>query len=161
MSPELYFLRYAFPCAFIKLQQGKLTKKLYDSLHEAALGKKAVTKAGLMKVFPLALGHIEQIATEKKINKWSVEAIKEYFWEKHDDVIEAGEGFYASAPKVLCELCRVAPAEVLRRGGNWAVVKFANNKSRSVLTELVPGLKKGDRVMVHYGYVVEKLDWEN
>ena len=111
----------------------------------------------LAKIFPLALGHIESISKDKKADKWSVEAIREYFWEKHDDVIEAGEGFYANAPRVLCELCRVLPAEVQRTGGNWAVVKFADGKKRSVLTELVPGLKKGDRVMVHYGYIVEKL----
>ena len=157
MSPELYFLRYAFPCAFLKLQQGKLSKKSYDSMHEAVLEKKRILRSTLLKIFPLALGHIELIAGKKKIDKWSVEAIREYFWEKHDDVIESGEGLYANAPRVLCELCRVAPAEVLRKGGNWAVVKFADGRKRSVLTELIQCLRKGDRVMVHYGYIVEKI----
>ena len=158
MTGELYFLKYAFPCAFIKLQRGKITKPQYDSLHEAALGKKKILKSSLERFFPVPVGHIKLIAKKMKVDAWSIEAIREYFWEKHDDVIESGEGFYADAPKILCDLCKVEPAEVLRKGGNWAVVKFANNKKRSVLSELVPRLKTGDRVIVHYGYVVEKLD---
>jgi hydrogenase maturation factor len=158
MSAEIYFLKYAFPCAFIKLQQGKITKRQYESLHLAALRKKKVLKSTLEKFFPLALGHIKMIAKRMKVDEWSIEAIREYFWEKHDDVIEAGEGYYGDAPKALCDLCRVEPAEVVRKGGNWAVVKFANNRKRSVLSELVPKLKTGDRVIVHYGYIVEKLD---
>jgi hydrogenase maturation factor len=158
MFAEIYFLKYAFPCAFIKLQRGKITKRQYDSLHSAALGKKNINRSTLEKFFAVPVGHIKLIAKKMNVDDWSIEAIREYFWEKHDAVIDSGDGFYADAPKVLCELCRVEPAEVLRKGGNWAVVKFANNKKRSVLSELVPRLKKGDRVIVHYGYIVEKLD---
>lgn len=151
-----YFMRYAFPCAFIKLQQGKMSELVYKKMHKAALGKIQPDREMVEKYFILASGHIKSIARDKGVADWSTEAVREYFWKCHDDVIEAGEGYYANAPEFLCELCRVRKGKIVKLEGNGAVVKFAGGK-RSVLTELVPDLTIGDKVMIHYGYVVEKL----
>ncbi len=157
VKPELYLLRYAFPCAYVKLQQKKITMRTYEYLRKAVMAGKPVPKSALQKYFALAVGHIKEIARARKIQPWSIEAIREYFWKKHDDVIEAGEGFYASAPELLCELCRVKEAKVVRCGENWAVVEMKNKKKRAVVNDFFPMLKKGNLVRIHYGYVVEQF----
>jgi hydrogenase maturation factor len=38
-----------------------------------------------------------------------------------------------------------------------AIVQFTNGKKRAVITNLVDKLRRGDRVMIHYGYAVERV----
>ena len=157
MKIEAYFLKYAFPCAFITLQRGGIDRKTYDRLEKAAVKGDALPRKLLEKVFTAAFRRIGVLAREKKCEVWDLRLIKEYYWKRHNMLIRQGEGSYRFAPPALKKLCRILPATVESVRGKTAVVKFKNGGKRPVMTDLCGRLKKGDRVMVHYGYAVEKL----
>jgi hypothetical protein len=155
---EVFFLKYAFPCAFITLQRGKITKREYDFLWKCAVKGKPVSRETLERVFAAASRRIREMSLRKKMQPWSLEALREYYWRRHNEIIDKRLESYKFAPLVLRELCKVMPARVLMLKRKVAVVKFeGSGKTRAVMTDLVGKLKKGDRVMVHYGYAVERL----
>jgi hydrogenase expression/formation protein HypC len=56
-------------------------------------------------------------------------------------------------------MCLAVPMKVLSVKGNTAVAEFGGLK-RDVNIELVPGVKKGDYLIIHAGCAIEKLDRE-
>ena len=157
MKIEAYFLKYAFPCAFITLQRGGIDQKTYDRLERAAVKGEVLPRDLLEKVFVAAFRRMEKLAKEKKCGVWNMDLIREYYWVAHNKLIRQGEGSYRFAPPALKKLCGILPASVEKVIGKTAVVKFKNGGRRPVMTDLCGRLKKGDRVIVHYGYAVEKL----
>jgi hypothetical protein len=157
LSPEVYFLKYAFPCAFIGRQKGRIDEKTYLELEEAAIKGRAIAFSELAKYFPVAVRRISALARRKRLCVFDAAVIRDYFWKEHNKIIEAGEEVYKYAPTSLRELCKVMRGRVVSAKGGYAVVRFINGKIRPVVAKLVHGLKCGDRVMVHYGYAVEKL----
>lgn len=155
MRPEVYFLKYAFPCAFVILQRGKISQHEYEELERAAVTGVLVDREKLEKIFVKAFKRMKVLAVEMGVDMWSRELMQEYFWNRHNQIIDAGEGSYAHAPEILKELCRILPAKVEKVVGDNVVVRFENGKTRPVSIDLVGVLASGDRVMVHYGYAVE------
>jgi hypothetical protein len=151
---EVYFLKYAFPCAFITLQRGRLTQEEFDQLENAALNNEVLDRKWLEKIFVPAFRRMSRLAEEKKMEVWSHELMREYYYNRHNEIIDAREESYKYAPEILCELCKVLRAEVIGTNGENAVVKLPGGKKRPVMN-LCGKLKKGDKVMVHYGYAVE------
>jgi hypothetical protein len=157
MKIETYFLKYAFPCAFITLQRGGIDQKTYDRLEKAAVAGRALPRKLLEKVFSAAFRRMAKLAKEKKCGVWDLRLIREYYWVKHNKLIRQGEGSYRFAPPALKKLCRILPATVEKVSGKTAIVKFKTGGKRPVMTDLCGRLKKGDCVMVHYGYAIEKI----
>jgi len=157
LSVEAYFLKYAFPCAFITLQRGAINQKTYDRLEKAAVRGDSLTRKELEKVFAAADRRMDILVRERGYKKWSFELVQDYYWKWHDRFIKDGEGSYRFAPKVLKELCRVLSGTVVRVRKEAAVIRFKGGKTRPVMTALTGPLKKGDKVIVHYGYAVEKI----
>jgi|WetSurMetagenome_2_1015567.scaffolds.fasta_scaffold417754_1 hypothetical protein len=157
LKPEAYFLKYAFPCAFIGMQRGRFDEATHLRLEKAAVSGKFLSFEELAKYFPPALRRIAALKKKTGHEKWDTALIRDYFWNEHNKIIDArGEG-YKTAPPALCELCKVLEGQVISVKDGVAVVRFAGGKRRAVMTKLVGSLKKGDKVMVHYGYAVEKL----
>jgi len=157
MKIEAYFLKYAFPCAFITLQRGGIDQKTYDRLEEAAVKGRALPRELLESVFKAAFRRMGVLAREMGLDVWDFALIREYYWKRHNVLIRQGEGNYRYAPAALKKLCRIVPATVEKVKGDTAVVKFKNGTTRPVITDLCGRVIKGDLVMVHYGYAVEKL----
>ncbi len=176
MPVEAYFLKYAFPCAFITLQRGRITKAEFEMLEDAAVNGEAVARSDLDRIFAPAMRRLHKLAEETGFEMWSRELVEEYYFKNHNQIIDEGEGDYGKAPEVLCELCKIFPAVVVQSGVQkelhtseelrtfeaetnnvGVVVELPGGKLRAVNTALTGALKKGDRVMVHYGYACEKL----
>lgn len=177
MPVEVYFLKYAFPCAFITLQRGRITRAEFEMLERGAIGGEgtgrlvakcgddakvkypAVLRADLERIFAPAMRRLKKLAAETGYAMWSRELIEEYYFKNHNKIIDEGEGDYCKAPAVLRELCKIFPAKVVSFGSveGAAVVKLPGGKLRAVNTLITGPLKKGDHVMVHYGYACEKL----
>jgi hypothetical protein len=157
LSVEAYFLKYAFPCAFITLQRGAIDAKTYDRLEKAAVRGESLTRKTLEKVFAAANRRMNILVKEHGYEKWSMQLVHDYYWKWHDRFIKDGEGSYEFAPKILKDLCRVRQGTVIRGGKQAAVVRFKGGKTRPVMTALTGPLKKGDKVTVHYGYACERL----
>lgn len=156
LSEEVYFLKYAFPCAFVTLQRRKITQEEYDELESAAYENGKISRERLTKVFAPAVRRMKKLAEEKVMELWSKELMKEYYWHRHNEIIDSRDESYAKAPDFLCELCRIVRAEVVRVEKNGYVVKIDNKRTRSVMS-LCGVLDVGDQVMIHYGYACEKV----
>jgi len=156
MEPEIYFLRYAFPCAFIALERGEIDRGTYRMLKVSAAESKIVKREILEKVFWRALKRLRVLAQQTGGNEWDLDVIKKYFRERHNQDIEKGVGIYAHAPESLKELSKVLEAKVIDKRQDCLIVKYSS-KTRTVSNMFVPDSKPGDRVTIHYGFAVEKI----
>ena len=154
MKPEVLFLKYAFPCTIVKMQRGELTQEEFDKLENAAADNKILPREFLEKTYSNAFRRMGKVSEELKKDIWSIEVIKDYFLNKHNEMIDNNEEIYSRAPETLKELCKVYKSKVIDIRGDYMIVKY-NDKTRSVMKTLVPNVKIGDTVTIHYGYAVE------
>ena len=157
MEPEVLFLKYAFPCAFIIKQRAEISDFEHQILEDAAINNKVLERKFLEKIFFRAFERIEKLAKELNKDKWDYEVIKEYFTDRHNSIIDEGMYSYAEAPESLKNLCKVHKAEIIQIKDDSLIVKYNKEKLRPVIKSLVKNVKIGDFVTIHYGYAVEKL----
>ena len=157
MEPEVLFLKYAFPCAFIIKQRAEISDFEHQILEDAAINNKVLERKFLEKIFFRAFERIEKLTKELNKDKWDYEVIKEYFTDRHNSIIDEGMYSYAEAPESLKNLCKVHKAEIIQIKDDSLIVKYNKEKLRPVIKSLVKNVKIGDFVTIHYGYAVEKL----
>lgn len=146
-TPERYFLLYAFPCAEGRCMRGEITCEEYRALHHLTINsEKAPNREFLKRAFPDAYEGIKDLA--KGDEPWNIELIKHYFWNHHDP--------HPDKP-TLNDFCKVHKAQVVGTANNTYTIKY-DNRTRIVLSDLVPNASKGDYVMVHQGFAIEKVD---
>ncbi len=66
MKVENYFLRYAYPCAYILLQLKEISQEELDELEDVAVNNKEISRERLEKTFHNAFHYIEELAKKKK-----------------------------------------------------------------------------------------------
>lgn len=158
MESEVLFLKYAFPCSFILRQREEISQEQFNELEDAAINNKILSRELLEKIFFRAFKRMKPIAEELNKDKWSIEVIKEYFITGHNKIIQEGQSTYKKAPDSLRNLCQVHRAKILQIKENVLIVEYDNGKRRPVLNDLIPKVKEGDFVTIHYGYAAEKVD---
>ena len=156
-KPEVYFLKYAFPCSFIIRQRSEITKEQFNKLEDAAINNKALPKEFLEKIYFRAFEKIKSLASELKKDKWDIKVIRKYFLEKHNELITNGMYSYDKAPEALKNLCKIHKARIIKIKSGILIVEYDGNKTRCVMNYLVPDAKINDIVTIHYGYAVEKI----
>lgn len=174
VSVEIYFLRFAFPCAHISVERGRLSARRYNRLRKIAIDGRLPEdmarkdfRREVEAVFEPAFRRIKVMMAESgmKGTVWKREVFEKYFLEDHNRLIDAGTEDYSKAPKVLRELCKVKKGRVISdraeksEKGNWFVqVEFEDGGKRTVIADFLGkralGLRKRDAVYVHHGYVV-------
>lgn len=153
---EVYFLRYAFPCAFVIKEKNEISQQEYDDLERAAVEGFTVAKPILERIFHRAFYHISNLSKNMEKDKWDYEVIEEYFTNYHNHIIEMGEGAYATAPEKMKELSKVKQGRIIGRRNDILKITFnGSGEIRAVLNHFVPDAKIGEKVRVHYGYAVE------
>ena len=157
ISPERYFLLYAYPCSFVLVEQGRITEEKRKELEKKLLENKPLDRNELEHLFPAAFRRIKQLAEEMKKDTWNLGVIKDYFFgEKHNDFIDKGDGMYALVGQNFKDLCKVHKAKVIGRAGNVLTVK-CGGMIKNVFATLVPNAKKGDMITTHLAFAVEKI----
>jgi hydrogenase maturation factor len=157
IAPELYFQRYACPCASVLLSLKRLDEQTYNKILDMTYNNIAMSKNELEQAFPEAIRRIKKIAASLGKDHWDFEVIKNYFVEGgHNKEIDSGDGFYEKAPETLKDLCRICIAEVIEVKDKFVKVKI-NDKERVLHNPFIPDIKMGDKVTVHYGFAVEKV----
>ena len=152
MKPEIYFLRYAFPCSHVLCKIRKeISEEEYKKIERAAIKGIILDRKYLEKVFFRAFERIEKIAAELKTSKWDINVLREYFVERHNAFVNSSVN-----PEKFKELCRVHKAKIIEVKENSLTVKY-NNKKREVKKVYVPDAEKNDIVTIHYNYAVEKV----
>jgi hypothetical protein len=147
MLPEVYFLRYAFPCARVLVDVRKtITEEDWLKLKKAVETDTPITRERLEQIFPVAIERLKKISA----NYWNIAVIREYFWNKHEEAISR------DLPAMIKRLCPVCKGKIIKQTGDVFKVDLGNNDIRNV-NALYNDAKVGDTVMVHYGYAVEKI----
>jgi hydrogenase maturation factor len=157
ISPEVFFIKYAYPCAFIIKQRQEINDDELEELRVSAVEEKPLAREKLEKIFFRAFERIVILAKEMKKDKWDIDVLRAYFITRHNEIIEEGMYSYAKAPESLRNLCKVHKAKVIEKKDDVLVVEYDNGKTRPVMNELTPTAKVGDFVTIHYGYAVEKV----
>ncbi len=154
MDSEQYFLRYAFPCAYVLLNQKKITQEQYDELEKAFNENSVVPKEKLEGIFKAAFRRLKVLAEEMEKDCWDIEVLREYFINRHNKCIDEGEGDYSKFPDDFKEFCKVKRCRVLKRDGDVLTVEM-DGVEKKVLGKILPEAKEGDEVYVHLGVAVE------
>ncbi|MDO8555568.1 MAG: hypothetical protein Q7R96_00145 [Nanoarchaeota archaeon] len=154
MLPEVLFLKYAFPCAFIIRQRGEISFEEFQRLEFAAAHDDPLPRMVLEKIFFRAFQRIDKVATRLHKDRWDAEVIREYFVVEHNKIIDEGMYSYMEAPSSLKELCKVQVGVVVAVDEETLVVEY-NGKRRPLLRLLLPQAQIGAKVLFHYGYAVE------
>jgi len=157
MSPERYFLMYAYPCSFVLVDLGKITEAKRKELEKKLLKNEPISKQELEKIFASAFRRLKQIAKETERDYWDFSVLRKYWLEEHNRFIDSGDGEYGRATSSFRELCKVHKAEVLTKEENILTVQYDHTK-RKVFATLVPETKKGDKITVHLAFAIERID---
>lgn len=155
-TAKKYFFKYAFPCAFLPFKRGEITEKGYDKLKRQFCEGESPSKKELEKTFPFAFKMIKRLAKRMKRNYWDIDVIKEYWVREHNRIIDAKESYFKSKSDRFRDLCRINKAGVISTRGNVLIVKYGNKK-RKVYSTIVPYIKRGDIVTIHFSYAIEKV----
>ncbi|MAG78249.1 hypothetical protein CL616_02685 [archaeon] len=150
MDVEHYFLRYAFPCAYIIKDMGEIDEDEFEFLKDCAINLKPISKDRLEKIFYRAFAKIKKYSDDC----WNKEVIERYFKEWHNQEIERGEGYYKTAPAHVKKLSKVHKAKILDSKFNTYLVEYPEGQRR-VFDDFVKGAQIGDFVFIHFGYAVE------
>jgi hypothetical protein len=156
-TPERYFLKYAYPCSFVLVEQARISEQKRKELEKKLLENKPIDRDELEKIFPAAFKRIKQLAKGMKKDVWDLDVIREYFFgEKHNDFIDKRDGMYAVFGPTFKELCKVHKTTIIARKNNVLTVRYGSVE-RKVFATLVPDAKKGDKVTVHLAFAIEKI----
>ena len=152
MLPEVYFLRYAFPCARVLVDFRKtLTEKEYDGLQQAVETDTPIRRDFLEDKFAKAIQGMKKISEDY----WTVDTIREYFWNRHE------ENLSPDLPELITRLCVVRKGrlekKIEKEGQTFFRVDIGSGDLRIVIP-LYERAKEGDLATIHYGYAVEKVE---
>ncbi len=158
-TPQQYFLRYAWPCAYVLCELGSLKKAVHDRLQDVAINNKDISFDELEEYFPEAFRRMSIVAEKKNIPLRSIRLIKEYFLVDHQDFIDAGDGTYGKMPKTFCEFCKVKKKVVLDTKiiDNKLFLQTDTNVWNYAPFFKLNEIKKGTKVTIHHALAVEIL----
>lgn len=151
MLPEVYFLRYSFPCARVLVDFRKtLSESEYDKMKQAVETDAPMPRDHLEKIFFHAVDGLKKTAGEG--NKyWTVLNMREYFWNRHEEHLST------DLPPIVCRLCVVKPAKLVKEIKGYFKAELEGGEER-IVEALYKGAAVGDTAMIHYGYAVEKVE---
>jgi hypothetical protein len=145
MLPEVYFLRYAFPCARVLVDFRKtLSEEEFEKMQKAVENDTPMPREYLEKVFHHAVKGL------KKLNEdfWDVEVIREYFCEGHEEMLSE------DLPATVKKLCVVKPGKLVKEIKGYFRADLGGGDVR-VVVPLYKDAKVGDTAMIHYGLLKE------
>jgi hydrogenase maturation factor len=152
---RLLFMKYAIPCANTLVKRGTISQEYVDMLMDAVKNGRQLPKDA-EKVFKVAFSACTLIAMDNNTEAIDEDVIRDYFLFKHDDVIDRR---YEEMGDFDPDACRTRSGVVESVEDGIAVVANSAGR-RSYLTDFVPDLKKGDIVVTHWNFIIEKIDKE-
>jgi hypothetical protein len=148
-----YFLRYAFPCAEVKLEHGEITAEQHDKLKSSAIsGRPSFSTHEIETIFNIAAPSLDKLREEMaKDSVWDM-ALQQRFWRfYHNKYLLRLQGYLQERGVSLIK-CMVLPVEVI--DFSKGLVRF-RDKEFIVRTDMVKPCKYATK---HYDYLVEAID---
>ena len=97
----MLFLKYAFPCAFVARQRKEITQEEHDLLEKMACEKTLLDMKLVERVFSRAVERMNKNADEKNIPRWSEAAVRAYFVDNHNELIDSDQYMWGKCPPSL------------------------------------------------------------
>jgi len=148
MKPEIFFLKYAFPCSFNLLLRKEITKEKQELLYKSVKEEKLhLPKKEIERVFWRPMKFIKSISDLKRVQRyWRFDHNKHIKQEEFQNFEEKFE-----------KLCMVIPCEVLDSMENRAIVRSEFFDGTMKLKKDFVDVKPRDKVTKHYDYICEKI----
>ena len=148
MEPEIFFLKYAFPCSFVLLSRGEINQKEHELLHRSAKEEKLYLPIEkIEKIFWRALEFVGSIS--------DLNSVQKYWWFDHNKYLKLKK--LKGVKDELMKECLVIPCRVVSVSEKKVRVKSPFlDKIVGLKTDLVD-VRLGDKVTKHYDYVCEKI----
>jgi hypothetical protein len=156
-SSERYFFEYAFPCAGVLVNIGKISKEEYLELEKTFLDSGTPSRERMEWMFSSAFRRIRKLAEDSgKNDYWDKSVLKDYWLWNHNQIIDEGEGNYSKTPVCFNDYCKVNMGEVM--GVDEGVLTVSCGFG-DVLVDgvLLQNVSVGDVVTIHHSYAVEKI----
>jgi len=151
MKPEIFFLKYAFPCSFVLLLRKEITKKEHNLLYKSTKEEKLyLTKEKIEKIFWRPMKFLKSLSNLDKIER---------YW-RFDHNIHLKKGEFKDFDRSLIKHCMVIPCEVVKVKKNVVEVKSPFLKKNIELKSDFVKVDVGDKVTKHYDFICEKISEE-
>ena len=148
MKPEIFFLKYAFPCSFVLILRKEITKKEHHLLYKSAKEEKLyLTKKRMEKIFWRPMKFLKSVNNLDEIQK---------YW-RFDHNTHVKEKEFKDFDENLIEQCFVIPCEVVKVKKNKVEVKSPFLKKNIELNSDFVKVESGDKVTKHYDFICEKI----
>lgn len=152
---KIFFMKYAFPCARVFLEKGKIDEKTYYRLKNF----EEIEEELIKKIFPTAFEDINSLAREMKSDVFDIEVQERYWYEGHNKALSKK---YKGLEQYLGEqmtLCRIFPAKIKKISSNIGLIEYSEGQ-RLVNLDFIKEPKENDLVSIHYKYAPERIDDE-
>ena len=148
MKPEIFFLKYAFPCSFVLLSRGEINQKDYELLYKSTKEEKLYLPIEkIEKIFWRALEFVGSIS--------DLNSVQKYWWFDHNKYLKLKK--FKNISNELFKECLVIPCRVVSVSEKKVRVKSPFlDKITELKTDFVD-VRLGDKVTKHYDYVCEKI----
>ncbi|MDI6826000.1 MAG: hypothetical protein QMD36_02260 [Candidatus Aenigmarchaeota archaeon] len=148
MKPEIFFLKYAFPCSFVLMSRKEITQKEHKLLYKSAKDEKLyLPLEKIESIFWRAMNFVESIT--------NIQAVRRYWRFEHNKILMSKKSQILDE-KLLKE-CMIIPCEVLLIDKDNATVKSEFFDDYIKLKIDFVNVKPGDKVTKHYSYACEKI----
>ena len=143
----------------VLLQVGSITNEKYLELESAARSGELLSRDVLESYFPVAFRRIKELAKDMDIEDyWDIRVMEEYWYRRHNVVIDKRDGGYAKFPESFRDFCKVHVAEIvdiLPRG--FLMVRYGDVR-RPVSGDYILDAKVGEKVRIHHAYAIERFE---
>ncbi|MEM5801620.1 MAG: hypothetical protein QXE34_03125 [Candidatus Aenigmatarchaeota archaeon] len=140
------------PCAQTFVKRGKISQEDLDKIiKNFSRGK--MPKKGFESIFLVANNMLKIIAMKMGKDKIDMKVIRQYYLVDHDKVVDKR---YEEVGDFDPIACKIRVGEVLSIKDNKAIIKTEFG-IKEYKTDFVKKLRVGDRVIVHYDFIVEKF----
>ena len=148
MKPEIFFLKYAFPCSFVLLSRDEINKKEHELLYRSAKEEKLYLPIDkIKKIFWRALEFVGSIS--------DLNSGQKYWWFEHNKYLKLKK--FKNIGNELIKECLVIPCRVVSVSEKKVRVKSQFfDKTMELKTDFVD-VRLDDKVTKHYDYVCEKI----
>ena len=160
MEPEVYFLRFAYPCAEALVHMGRIDDEKLKELERCVLTDHPASRKELENIFESAFRRLKRLSKEMGKDSWDMEVLKKYWEKEHNKFIDSGEEGHPESGETFKDFCRVHVAKVVRKKPKETLLVRYDNEEQVVLDTLVRNinLEVGDKVRIHRGYAIEKVN---
>ena len=148
MEPEIFFLKYAFPCSFVLLSRGEISQKEHELLYKSAKEENLYLPIKTIeKIFWRALEFVDSIS--------NLNSVQRYWRFNHNKYLKLNK--FKNIPNELVKKCLVIPCRVVSISEKKVRVKSPFLDKIVELKKDFVDVRLGDKVTKHYDYACEKI----